>query len=145
MAWVQRLKRKISKLLVNEEQMWKQRSRALWLQEGDNNTRYFHGRASHRFRRNRINTLEDPVGEVCSDEDGIANILVSYYQGLFNSSNPSMIGEVVAGIPCSISDELNQLLNVEFTREEVVRTLKQMEPLKASGPNGLPPLFFQHY
>ena len=51
----------------------------------------------------------------------------------------------MAGIPCSISDELNQLLNVEFTREEVVRTLKQMEPLKASGPNGLPPLFFQHY
>ena len=115
------------------------------MQEGENNTRYFHGRASHRFRRNLINTLEDPVGEVCSDEDGIANILVSYYQGLFNSLNLSMIGEVVAGIPCSISDEMNQLLNVEFTREEVVTTLKQMEPLKAPGPDGLPPLFFQHY
>ena len=35
MARVQRLKREISKLLVSEEQMWKQRSRALWLQEGD--------------------------------------------------------------------------------------------------------------
>ena len=56
-----------------------------------------------------------------------------------------MIGEVVAGIPCSISDEMNQLLNVEFTREEVFTTLKRMEPLKALGPDGLPSLFFQHY
>ena len=139
------MKREISKLLESEEQMWKQRSCALWLQEGDNNTRYFHSRASHRFRRNRIDSLEDPGGEVCADEDGIANILVSYYQGLFTSSNPYGIGEVVAGIPCSISDEMNQSLNVEHTREEVVMTLKQMEPLKASGPDGLPPLFFQHY
>ena len=125
--------------------MWKQRSRALWLQEGDNNTRYFHSRASHQFRRNRIDSLEDPSGEVCVDEDGIANILVSYYQGLFTSSNPCGIGEVVASIPCSILDKTNQSLITEYTREEVVTALKQMEPLKAPSLDGLPPLFFQHY
>ena len=79
------------------------------------------------------------------DEDGIANILVCYYQGLFTSSNLWRIGEVVVGIPCSILDEMNQSLNVEYTREDVVTALKQMEPLKAPSPNGLPPLFFQHY
>ena len=41
-ARVLRLNKEISKLLVKEEQMWKQQSRSLWLQEGDNNTRYFH-------------------------------------------------------------------------------------------------------
>ena len=36
------VEKEISKLLAREEKMWKQRSRSLWLQEGDNNTRYFH-------------------------------------------------------------------------------------------------------
>ena len=125
--------------------MWKQRSRSLWLQEGDNNTRYFHSQASHRFRRNWIDNLEDANGELCSDEEGISAILVGYYQQLFTSSNPSMVEEVVAHIPLTITDELNVVLLANFTREEVVVALKQMEPLKVSGPDGLPPLFFQCY
>ena len=125
--------------------MWKQRSRALLLQEGDNNTKFFHSRASHRFRRNCIDTLEDPSGEVCTDEDGISQILVNYYQFLFNSSNPSRMDEMVAGVPCSVTEEMNEVLNGEYTKEEVVTTLNQMEPLKAPGPDGLLPLFFQHY
>ena len=36
--WVTRLKREINDLLSKEEKMWKQRSRALWLHEGDRNT-----------------------------------------------------------------------------------------------------------
>ena len=48
----------------------------------------------------------------------------------------------MAGIPCSVSDEMNQRLNGEFTKEEVVMALKQMELLKTPGPNGLPPFFF---
>ena len=125
--------------------MWRQRSRFLWLQERDNNTRYFHSRASHRFRTNWIDNLEDANGDLCSDEDGISNILIDYYQQLFISSNPSMIEAIVEQIPCSINDEINEELLANFTREEVVVTLKQMEPLKAPGPDGLSPLFFQHY
>ena len=57
MEGVLKLKREISDLLVKEEKMWKQRSRALWLHKGDKNTRYFHSRATHRYQRNKIYEL----------------------------------------------------------------------------------------
>lgn len=115
------------------------------MQEGDNNTRYFHIRASYRFRRNRIESLEDANGELCNDDESISRILVDYYQQLFTSSNPALVDEVVEKILCSISDEMNGELLADFTREEVVVALKQIEPLKAPGLDGLPPLFFQYF
>ena len=37
------------------------------------------------------------------------------------------------------------MLSVEFVKKEVDEALKQMDPLKAPGPDGLPPLFFQKF
>lgn len=56
-----------------------------------------------------------------------------------------MVDVVVEDIPVSIDADMNRLLTAEYTREEVERALKQMEPLKALGLDGLPPLFSQQY
>lgn len=48
--------------LQREEVMWKQRSRIQWLKESDQDTKYFHSRASYRQRRNLINHLKDDSG-----------------------------------------------------------------------------------
>ena len=37
---------------------------------------------------------------------------------------------------------MNDGLVEAFTKEEVETALKQMTPLKAPGPDGMPPLFF---
>ena len=44
LIWI--LKTELNDLLDKESQMWHQRSRALFLKEGDRNTRYFHSKAS---------------------------------------------------------------------------------------------------
>ena len=142
---VLKLKREISGLLVKEEKMWKQRSRALWLQEGDKNTRYFHSRATHRYRRNKICELRNQMGQMCTDEDEIAQILTSYYHDLFTSASPCNLDQAVADIPCSVTTDMNNMLQMVYNQEEVDRAVFQMEALKAPGPDGLPPLFFQHY
>lgn len=124
--------------------MWKQISRALWLHEGDRNTRYFHSRATHRYQRNRIKALENSRGEKCVDENGIANILVDFYQNLFASSSLNWIKEALEATPRVVMEEMNQALVAPFEKAEVDIALSQMEALKTPGPDGMPPLFFQH-
>lgn len=40
---------------------------------------------------------------------------------------------------------MNQELLKDFTREKIDLALKHMEPLKAPGPDGMPPIFFQSF
>lgn len=82
---------------------------------------------------------------MCSNKEEIAQILVTHYQELFHSANPSNLEYVLEEISTFITLDLNDMLMAEFVRDEVDETLKQMDPLKAPGPNGLPPLFFQKF
>ena len=42
----------------------------------------------------------------------------------------------------SVTDDMNAMLLQEFTELEVEEALKQMAPLKAPGPDGIPPPFY---
>lgn len=102
-------------------------------------------RASHRFKRNKIEALENSSGSMCSNEEEIAEILINFYQNLFTSENPRRIDEALESNPRVVTEEMNQMLSGEFTRAKVEEALKQMDPLKAPGLDGMPPIFFQHF
>ncbi|XP_023881745.1 uncharacterized protein LOC111994119 [Quercus suber] len=51
---VKSLQKEINDILDKENQMWQQRSHALFLKCGDRNTAYFHSKASQRYRRIQI-------------------------------------------------------------------------------------------
>ncbi|XP_074265977.1 uncharacterized protein LOC141588432 [Silene latifolia] len=57
-----RLNEDIARLLHQEGLFWRQRSRALWLQEGDRNTKFFHKKAGQRKQKNHIAKLIDDDG-----------------------------------------------------------------------------------
>ena len=44
-----------------------------------------------------------------------------------------------------VTEDMNISLTREFTRQEVEIALKDMAPLKALGPDGMPPIFFQSF
>lgn len=48
---VRNLKGEINVLLDKEACMWSQRSRVLWRQNGDSNTKFFHNSATKQFRK----------------------------------------------------------------------------------------------
>ena len=56
-----------------------------------------------------------------------------------------MTQEDLDSIPKIVIGEMNELLTSEYEEWEVKAALKQMAPLKARGPDGMPPLFYQNF
>ena len=79
------------------------------------------------------------------DKDEVVRILIRYYETIFRSSQLIQIDEVVAHVPQVVSQSIKDILIREVTGVEVEEALKKMASLKALGPDGLPPLFYQRY
>ena len=142
---VSELKAELYSLLAKEERLWRQRSRVDWLRAGDRNTRYFHCRATQRQRRNYITRLKNQAGQWTTTHDQVPSLFIEYFNSLFQTVNPEQVEEVVEDIQSVVTEEMNSQLVKDFTVEEVQVALKQMAPIKASGPDGLPPIFYQKY
>lgn len=88
---------------------------------GDRNTTYFHATTSERSRSNHNRGLFSQGGEWRSDEQGMAGILLNYFNSLFLTSNPSSLAleEVLAFVGPIVSNATNELMLAHFTTAEV--------------------------
>ena len=125
--------------------VWFQRSRALWAIHGDKNSKYFHSRATQRYRRNKIEVIKNARGQWCLDPKEVAKELLDFYSDLFSSTQSCQPELALETVQCIITEEMNKDLLAEFTKEEVKKALNQTAPLKAPGPDDMPHLFYQHY
>ena len=135
----------IQDLMEKEEVMWYQRVKNDWLKFGDQNTKYFHCRATDRNKRKFISGLEDEQGNWVEGEDQIGVLITRYYASLFQSGNPTNLDSVLNVVEKRVSDEMNAELLKPFVEAEVQLALKQMDANTAPGPNGLPPLFYKQF
>ncbi|XP_065639127.1 uncharacterized protein LOC136071577 [Quercus suber] len=78
-----------------------------------------------------ITRIWDKYGRWCDDKDSIANAVVSYFEDIYSTSNPSLVEEVTAAFPTRVTDEMNMELSKNFTREEVVTAFKQIHSTKS--------------
>lgn len=65
-----------AELLKLQETMWRQRSRAMWLRDGDKNTKFFHGKASQRRKVNHISKLKDSNGVWWRGDEKVEELLI---------------------------------------------------------------------
>ena len=67
-----------------EETLWKQKSRKLWLREGDRNTSFFHKSTVQHRQQNRINHLKVNDGTILEEQSLIERELIRYFSDLLS-------------------------------------------------------------
>ncbi|GKV21933.1 hypothetical protein SLEP1_g31856 [Rubroshorea leprosula] len=117
-----------------KESMWQQKSRKMWLKEGDANTKFFHRSVNGRRRRNEICSIlvnGKQLTGVTEIKEGVAE----YFKNIFTEEvwqRPKLDG---IGFK-QISQADNELLVAPFSEEEVRKVIWECDSSKAPGPDG---------
>ncbi|KAL8155566.1 hypothetical protein AgCh_000814 [Apium graveolens] len=140
------LEKKLGELHEKQKAYWYLTSRSSEIKDGDRTTKYFHHKASQRKRRNEIKGLTNKSDRWwCTEEVKFGAIIQDYYEELFTSSSPSndAFNKVLEAVPNSITQEDNDFLLHPFSKEEIYRTICEMHPCKAPGPDDFHTVFNQ--
>uniref|UniRef100_A0A2N9HG92 Endonuclease/exonuclease/phosphatase domain-containing protein n=1 Tax=Fagus sylvatica TaxID=28930 RepID=A0A2N9HG92_FAGSY len=78
-------KAELERVAQLEEVSWRQKSRSLWLKEGDNNTKFFHKMANSHRRYNYMDKVEVD-GVVFEEESEIREKVVHFYESLYQEA-----------------------------------------------------------
>ncbi|GAU26876.1 hypothetical protein TSUD_02790 [Trifolium subterraneum] len=135
---------KLSLVLKQEEDYWRQRSKTHWLRDGDSNTKFFHAVASARKKKNHITQLSNNDGVMIQEHQGKCNIAKNYFEQLFQQEEGHE-DEITCLINHRVSNEDNCSLIREFEIDEFREALFSMHSDKAPGPDGLNPAFYKRF
>jgi hypothetical protein len=102
-------------------------------------------KANMRRRKNKIEAIKDQQGQIQYDKDQIEQVFIDHFQALFTKQTTHNIEETLAVVKNRINEDMFQILNDQFTKEEVGQAIRDMKALAAPGPDGLPAMFFHNY
>ena len=110
-----------SKLLLDIEEEWRLKSRALWLKAGDENTRFFHNYDKGRKSANTIWALKNEEGREVQNFQSLSDLGQSHFQKLFADPGATTIAEVIRTAQCFprfLEEDEAEDLNCEVSRRK---------------------------
>lgn len=129
------------------EQVLRQRSRAMWIQAEDQNSKFFHAHLKSRQSRNRISVIYDEQRNKLTDTIKIEHEFGGFFQSLLGTSArelPCIDIEIARDGPC-LSKEQQQMLSARVTKEEIDEAVRELPDEKEPGIDGFPAEFFKTY
>ena len=139
---------KREELMAREEELLRLKSRAIWIKEGDKNTKFFHLFSTHKRNMNTILTIKDMNAELVYPFKEKAEVGEWFFKNLFKESEGCNIQEILKVIslfPRLINEEMNNFLKEEVTEEELEKTVYSLHKGKSPGPYGFILAFFQGF
>jgi hypothetical protein len=109
--------------------------------EGDSNTKFFHARASQRYRRNNIRAL-DVDGEVAVAHEAKAAALHRFFSELLGHAPLTHWAFCLEDLYRGYASAHGPELMAPFGDDEVRAAVSGMDRSSAPGPDGLGPSFY---
>ena len=81
-------------------------------------------------------------GDGKTSKVGIERLVTAYFKSIFATSSPSGFAEALEGISTVVTEDMNRLLDMETSYEEIRTILFQMHPTKAPCIDSFHALFF---
>ncbi|XP_061368719.1 uncharacterized protein LOC133311659 [Gastrolobium bilobum] len=138
-----KLRKELSDILDQDEQLWHQKSKGDWIRDGDRNTRFYHTSTLIRRKRNKVLKLQDEAGHWINGEEELIALARNFFINLFKEEISVPIWLHTSNSWPEIKEDQLESLSLSVGMEEVKCAFFQMAPLKAPGPDGFPALFFQ--
>ena len=123
-----------------EEISWRQKSRELWLKDGDRNTGYFHRMANAHRRRNCLRKISIN-GKMLEKEAEIKDGLINAFKNLLSAPSewrPSLPDLSFNEIGLEAASKLEEV----FSEDEIWTAISRLNGDKAPGPDGFPLAFW---
>ena len=128
-----------TKILMEIQEVLRPKSRAIWMECRDDNTKLFQSFAKGRDQNNTILELKKENNETSNTFEDLVEIGKKYFENIFKEDQQATIAEVIQISQCfprSISEKDNLELMEEVSEEEVKATLHNFKKEKSLRPDG---------
>ncbi|KAI0530940.1 hypothetical protein KFK09_000488 [Dendrobium nobile] len=142
------LRNKVHELNVTLSRLptwWNQRSKIRWHQDGDINSNFFHQYASAKRNGNMIWQVKDEYGTMVDDLEQIEAVFYSFFQQKWSARNCKLLDWPPCSEILQISKEDSDMLNLDFTKEELTKAVFMQGNNKSPGLDGITMSFFKFY
>ncbi|XP_062104124.1 uncharacterized protein LOC133815283 [Humulus lupulus] len=122
-----------------------QKAKVKWMQEGDENTTFFHASLRDRRAQNRIYSVKSETGVWVDKPEEVSSVFLSYYQTLLGCKleNILSINKNVVRRGLVVNDMQARPLLEHYSMEEVKQTVFFIPGIRAPGPDGYCSYFFR--
>ncbi|KAG5572395.1 hypothetical protein H5410_062161 [Solanum commersonii] len=123
-----------------EEQVLRHKARALWVESGDGNSKYFHAQWKMSRSQNTITSIYTESNIKLTDPRAIENVFISVFSGLmgdYADELPCVDTIVVRDRECITVQQQKELIR-EVSQMEIIDAVKSMPKEKALGVDGFP-------
>lgn len=142
------LEQRQTRILLEREEEWRIKSRAVWLKSGDENTKFFHNFAKGRKSINTIWSLKNEDGRDVKSFSDLSGLGKRHFHNLYSEQREATIVEVLNTVQCFprfIEEEDSEDLSIPVTKAETEAAMKLLGKDKSPGPDGWTIEFFLHF